>query len=236
MDWNTILRRSYTPYSNQSNACIVQSEHKRNYVGVRIENSSFPLTITAVQSAICQCLSNSENPRKLLLPDDSSAQNNEWNYWIEEFNLQVVVTTDIENLSIPNPLIDATIDPLTTLKEYLFSAVTPNSKFPVSALIETEAGYVCGVNVEIADWTRGLCAERLALAKAVAWDYKSYHCLYLLTAKGDFCSPCGACRQVLSEHMDDSEIILNHPDGTQSRHFTQQLLPFSFTVGADVLG
>ncbi len=108
--------------------------------------------------------------------------------------------------------------------------MTPHSHFPVAALLETSDGLLSGVNLEFSAWESGLCAERVAVAKALAYGVKSedISAMHLHTRHGEYSSPCGACRQVIIEHLPSIPVIIHHPDGSTSRHFSSDLLPYSF--------
>lgn len=224
---NTDALHAYVPYSGKQVICIAESESGNYYAGVRIENISFPLTISAVQAACSICLSEGETPVRLYLENESAEQLHTWK---KEFNLDIQITDDLsgfdtQDLLHKEPLKD-TIK--AHLKSLLPAAVTPNSDFPVSALLFCENGYFEGVNVEISDWNQGLCAERVALAKAVAAGYREFDRMEIHTRDGEFSSPCGACRQVLIEHLPYHTIVMHHADGSTSEHKTVDLLPLSF--------
>lgn len=227
MNWNTLYERAYVPYSGQAKACVVESRSGKLFAGVRVENISYPITIPAVQAACAICLSEKEIPAKLYLEGDELDQ---LDFWKKEFELEIIKTSslpestlqDLHNISNGNPDITA------RLKELLDQAVIPNSDFPVSALLFTSAGYFEGVNVEVSDWSNGLCAERVVLAKAHAAGVRDLKRLEIHTKKGEISSPCGACRQVIAEFLPYHDIILHHADGTSSEHLTLDLLPFNF--------
>lgn len=224
--WQQLEDNAYTPYSGIPRACVVESVSGKYYAGVRIENISFPLTISSVQAACSICLSEGEIPAILYLRDSEYEQ---VNIWANEFDLDVTVTEDIsgfdfEELHIPNK--EQNIPG--RLEKLLDKAVIPNSEFPVSALLFTEKGFFEGVNVEISEWSQGLCAERVALCKARAAGFEKFEQIEIHTRYGEFSSPCGACRQVIIEHLPFNKVRLHHADGTQSEHLTVDLLPFSF--------
>jgi homotetrameric cytidine deaminase len=107
-------------------------------------------------------------------------------------------------------------------------AKVEESNFPVAALLETEKGFFSGVNIECSSWSMGLCAERIAIAKALSFGCQQLKTLHIHTRDGEFSSPCGACRQVLIEHMPKRQIHLYHADHSKSIHFCNDLLPHSF--------
>jgi homotetrameric cytidine deaminase len=228
MNWNTFLERAHVPYSKKPIACIVEGDNGDFFLGVRIENVSFPLTISAVQAACCICLSYQQKPVRILYFDEAPDQ---LEFWKTEFGCSAEKVSDIGEL----PLKDYHSELLASKKELLVDllddAIIPNSDFPVSAILLAQNQEQCftGVNVEVSDWTMGLCAERVALSKALTSGVKEFGNISVHTRKGEFSSPCGACRQVMHEHLPLSKVELFHADATYSEHFVIDLLPFSFT-------
>lgn len=228
MMFTKLQDRVYSPYSNISEFCAVEGKSGLLYPGVRLENISFPLSISAVQGAICSCLGNSDEPAILYQPENSSELIGEW---VEKFNIEHINNTP-EKSDYYNPLIKGSINIKKTLQELAQKAVTTHSDFPVSALIEVDGGYISGVNVEVPAWSLGLCAERVAIFRAVSAGYTTFKKIHVFAPKGDFSSPCGACRQVLAEWMPNEQVELNHGDGSISTHAISDLLPFGFTSGS----
>lgn len=226
MTWTDLHNRAYVPYSKQPRSCIVKGSGGNYYTGVRIENASFPLTIGAVQAASCICLSEGETPKTIILPDTEYDQ---LEFWKNEFNCELLIQEDISGFSIKPLKISQPLEEHALLVSLLGKAVTGNSDFPVSAILFTEGGYFEGVNIEVSDWALGLCAERVALAKAFAEGVHALESIAVHTLKGEFSSPCGACRQVLNEHIPLKKVKMHHADHTYSEHFVLDLLPFSFT-------
>ena len=229
MKWQILEKNSYTPYSSNPESCVIQSRSGKYYGGVKIENVAFPLTIPAIQAACCICLSEGDIPKNVFLPANTLPQ---LDFWVKEFELEVLSgsISGLQDVEIEKLFheIETDFDIKATLKELLDQAVVPSSDFPVSALLFAGSGYFTGVNVEVSDWTKGLCAERIALAKAITAGYRSFNRLDIHTRKGEVSSPCGACRQVILEHLPYNEVMLHHADGTLSEHMTVDLLPFSF--------
>ena len=224
-NWQSLNSRCYVPYSQQPESCIVEAVSGTGYLGVRIENISFPLTISATRAALSSCLANDDTPTAIHL---SGAQQPD-PYWVESFSLEVHTEATIPDIPYYDPLIAAeNADPAMILEEFLHKAVTPASNFAVAALLETTKGFVGGANVEFSSWSRGLCAERVAISRAIAHGYQPFHRLFITTSGGDFSSPCGSCRQVIMEHLPNNKLVLRHPDGTQSTHKASHLLPFNF--------
>ncbi|RNC79892.1 MAG: cytidine deaminase [Balneola sp.] len=226
MIWSILKDRSYVPYSGNPKACVVQGDKGGLFTGVRIENVSFPLTITAIQSACCICLSEGETPSILFIPDEAFDQ---FQFWQNEFGLEVNKTdcpTTLSDLEIEAPFSIPEKDHLMTL---LDKAVPKHSNFPVSSLLYTANSLFEGVNIEVSDWAMGLCAERVALSKALAAGKTNFERIAVHTKRGEVSSPCGACRQVLIEHLPMNKFSLYHADGSLSEHLSIDLLPFSFT-------
>lgn len=229
MNWETLNSRSYTPYSKKQRSCLVQGKSGKFYIGVRIENVSYPLTISAIQAGCSICLSEGDTPLKLLFPDTDFDQ---LEFWKKELGLEINVVSNISHIKPEDLSKIKSSDERSDLRDLLEKALTPNSDFPVSALLYTETGMYEGVNIEFSDWTLGLCAERVALAKCIANGDTELTDIAVHTKYGEVSSPCGACRQVIIEHLPLNKIRLYHADNSMSEHFSIDLLPFSFTSGA----
>ncbi|MBL9164557.1 MAG: cytidine deaminase [Planctomycetaceae bacterium] len=112
-------------------------------------------------------------------------------------------------------------------------AHAPYSKFQVGAAVLTASGEVfAGCNVENASYGLTICAERVAVGTAVAAGHKQIVAVAVASSGGH--SPCGACRQVLSEFGPAMEVILiDADDPTKTRTTTlAALLPEQFSSGA----
>lgn len=226
MIWKELNKNAYVPYSGVPRSCIVEGSGGGFYAGVRIEIISFPITIGAIQAACCICLSEGETPVRIIVPDRNFSQ---LNFWINEFDCELSVGVDPSSLTIRNLKKTSIPDEANRLKEMLASAVIPNSDFPVSAIVKSGGYFFEGVNIEVSDWGLGLCAERIALAKAASHGFYAHDYISIHTKKGEFSSPCGACRQVLHEFMPLKPVKLHHANQSYSEHFVLDLLPFSFT-------
>jgi cytidine deaminase len=109
------------------------------------------------------------------------------------------------------------------------NAYCPYSKFPVGAALLCEDGTVyTGVNVENAVNGLSLCAERVALFKAISEGQHRFVKL-AVTCASDHCRPCGACRQVLHEHAPEMEILMGNVEGVFVRTTVRELLPDAFS-------
>jgi cytidine deaminase len=104
-------------------------------------------------------------------------------------------------------------------------AYAPYSKHAVGAALLTKSGdVISGANVENASYPVGMCAERTALFSAVAQGHRSFEAIAIVGPENTPLSPCGACRQALSEFGDDLRIIREGCDDVTLR----ELLPDAF--------
>ena len=116
------------------------------------------------------------------------------------------------------------------------NAYAPYSGFFVGAALLTKDGKVyTGCNVENAAYSPSNCAERTALFKAVSEGEREFSAIAIVGGKGEsvnaICTPCGVCRQVLTEFCDHTlRVILGTPDDIR-RYTLGELLPFSFGKG-----
>lgn len=118
-------------------------------------------------------------------------------------------------------------------KEARKLSYSPYSKFAVGAALLCKDGQIfLGANVENASYPLCMCAERNALYNAMMNGYKKSDFVALaITADTDEpCSPCGACRQVISELFPkNGKIILANLKGDVKETDIDELLPFSFS-------
>lgn len=111
-------------------------------------------------------------------------------------------------------------------------AYAPYSKFAVGAALLAEDGRIfTGCNVENASFGLTVCAERVAVLKAVSEGARKF--VALAVACGDEpCAPCGACRQVLHEFTPDLLVIMADGEGKNWRTAQlTQLFPDGFGLG-----
>ncbi len=108
-------------------------------------------------------------------------------------------------------------------------AYTPYSQFKVGAALLTNKGRIySGCNVENCSYGLSICAERVALFRAVAAGERKFVAIAIIGGSLEACFPCGACRQVLAEFAPDLEIITGQPGGTIYCRNLKDLLPDSF--------
>ncbi len=111
-------------------------------------------------------------------------------------------------------------------------AYAPYSHFKVGAALLTRSGKVyLGCNVENAAYGECMCAERVALFKAISEGERDFAAIAIVGDNG-LCPPCGSCRQVLSEFCKgDMPVILLGEK--LERHALSELLPLSFRLEAE---
>jgi cytidine deaminase len=107
-------------------------------------------------------------------------------------------------------------------------AYAPYSDFAVGAALLGESGRVyAGCNIENVSFGLTVCAERVALFKAVSEGERRFRAIAVVTSTG--VTPCGACRQVLSEFAPDLEVIVAREGAADYQvHYLPDLLPHSF--------
>lgn len=108
-------------------------------------------------------------------------------------------------------------------------AYAPYSGFKVGAALLTRDGQVFkGCNVENASYGLTCCAERTAIFKAVSEGYKDFEAIAVVADVPDYCSPCGACRQVISEFGGKIKIHMGNLRGSYRTSTAEELLPGFF--------
>jgi cytidine deaminase len=109
------------------------------------------------------------------------------------------------------------------------NAHAPFSKFLVGAAIEDVAGRIhTGCNIENATYGLTICAERVALFKAISEGVRRFRRVAVAADTDMLTPPCGACRQVLWEFCGDIEISLVNPRGKVETHQLKDLFPRPF--------
>jgi len=108
-------------------------------------------------------------------------------------------------------------------------AHAPFSKFRVGAALEDEFGEVfAGCNIENATFGLTLCAERVAVFKAISEGARRFRRIAIAADTETLTPPCGACRQILWEFCGDIEIQLLNPRGKSETLRLRELLPRAF--------
>jgi len=103
------------------------------------------------------------------------------------------------------------------------------SNFHVGAAIETAAGKIyTGCNIESSSYGLTCCAERVAIFKALSEGERDFTRLAVAAETEEFCTPCGACRQVLWDYGRNLEIICVNKNGAAYKIKLNSLLPEAF--------
>lgn len=97
-----------------------------------------------------------------------------------------------------------------------------------AALAASDGRILTGCNVENASFGLTLCAERVALGKAVSEGLVKFQSLALYAPGG--ATPCGACRQVLHEFSPDLEVLITDQAQILHRFKLREMLPHSFQI------
>ncbi len=108
-------------------------------------------------------------------------------------------------------------------------AYAPYSNYAVGAAVLSTSGRIYdGVNIENAAYPSGICAERVAVFKAVSQGERSFVAIAVVTANGGW--PCGACRQVMAEFGLDIGVIIADENGEiLNETVVSDILPGAFT-------
>jgi cytidine deaminase len=108
-------------------------------------------------------------------------------------------------------------------------AHAPFSHFLVGAALETKDGQiVTGCNVENATYGLTICAERVAVFKAISEGHRAFVRIAVVADTEEPTAPCGACRQILWEFGGDLEVVLANLKVEIGRYRLKDLLPLAF--------
>ena len=108
-------------------------------------------------------------------------------------------------------------------------AVASYSRFKVGAALETADGLIIsGCNIENASYGLTMCAERVAMFKALSEGHRTFRRVAVVADTVAPTPPCGACRQILWEYGGDLEVILANLRRETGRHQLKDLLPLPF--------
>ena|SRR5215469_3921904 len=112
------------------------------------------------------------------------------------------------------------------------NAFAPFSKFRVGAALQDEKGKIfTGCNVENATYALSVCAERVAVLKAVSEGARKFTAIAVAADTDELTPPCGACRQILWEFCGDIEVTLLNPRGKTETFRMKDLFPRPFDAG-----
>lgn len=102
------------------------------------------------------------------------------------------------------------------------------SNFRVGAALLDENGEIfSGCNIESSSYSLTICAERVALTKALSEGATQFEAISISAIDGEFCSPCGACRQLLYDYAPEIDVILTNGKDQKILKLSE-LLPYAF--------
>ncbi|MDZ7291316.1 MAG: cytidine deaminase [candidate division KSB1 bacterium] len=108
-------------------------------------------------------------------------------------------------------------------------ALARYSNFKVGAAIETAAGKIyTGCNIESSSYGLTCCAERVAIFKALSEGERDFVRIVIAADTEEFCTPCGACRQVLWDYAQNVEVVCVNKSGAKHQVHLRDLLPEAF--------
>lgn len=108
-------------------------------------------------------------------------------------------------------------------------AFAPYSNFKVGAALETESGeIIIGCNIESASYGLTVCAERVAIWKAVSENKKNFTQMAVVVDTDELTPPCGACRQIIWEFCGDIPVTLANLKGNVKTMQMKEILPLAF--------
>lgn len=109
------------------------------------------------------------------------------------------------------------------------NAYAPFSNFKVGAALEAASGRVfTGCNVENASYGLTICAERVAIFKAISEGERNFRSIAVVADTETLTPPCGACRQIIWEFCGDIEVLLANLKGKRETHRAAGLFPKPF--------
>ncbi len=138
-------------------------------------------------------------------------------------------------MDINTPQIQNLLKKATTARE---NAAAPYSGFRVGAALEDSEGNVwTGCNVESSSFGLTICAERVALTKALSEGVRSFKRIVISASAPEIVQPCGACRQLLHDYARGIDVIIYDPETDKTGiHSLDELYPYPFSDSALLKG
>ncbi|MCH7827371.1 MAG: cytidine deaminase [Bacteroidetes bacterium] len=104
------------------------------------------------------------------------------------------------------------------------------SHFHVGAALLTEDNKIyTGGNIETSSYSLTICAERTAIFKAISEGERKFKAIAIASDSDGFCSPCGACRQIINDLCGEIDIVLVNNNKETKIYKTSEMLPFAFS-------
>lgn len=116
-------------------------------------------------------------------------------------------------------------------KDAMKNAYAPYSRFSVGAALLTQDDTIyTGCNIENGSYGATICAERVAIFKAISEGQQSFKKIAIVCSEGRKAYPCGICLQVMSEFFPEGLIILEDAEGI-TEYRMKDMLPNAFQLG-----
>ena len=126
---------------------------------------------------------------------------------------------------------DKDLELIESAREAREQAFAPYSNFRVGAAVRTRSGKIfTGCNIESASYGLTICAERVAIWKAVSEGEKEFECIAVVADTQELTPPCGACRQILWEFCGDVPVTFANLKGDAETLQMKDLLPQAFDM------
>jgi cytidine deaminase len=110
------------------------------------------------------------------------------------------------------------------------NALPTYSGFRVGAVLLTEENKIySGCNIESSSYSLTICAERTAVFKAISEGERKFKAIAISGDTEDYISPCGACRQIISDLCGEIDVVMVNSKGEYIVKKTSELLPFAFS-------
>jgi cytidine deaminase len=240
----TAAEQAHTPYSARGDAAALLLADGAWVPGVRVESASFSLVIPPLVNAFTTAVAAGRTDvvavalNRPFLPEEIAYVRSTPPGSFRQAAAGVFVAAGAEALPAVGNRLDpflaapAPEDPaagIALARQVARRAYAPESHFPVGCVLVVAGNrLIPGVNVEHADWSRILCAERNALGTALSWGVTDLKTLYLTCPKDLTGSPCGACRQLLAELAPAAAVWMDRGDTPPETASPGQLLPDAF--------
>lgn len=233
--------RAHVPYSNEPRACVIVLSDGALIPGSRVESASFSLTIPELINAFSTAAALGRHD-VVALVSSSDLRDEDAAFlahtFAGSFDLIGARIAVLPGAPLPKPgdflepfmAIDSGMLRMEAARRLTDRAVVPQSDFPVACVAMLPDGRALpGVNVEHADWSRIICAERNALGTLISYGLGLPESIYLTCSRDDGCTPCGACRQLLAELTPSIHIIMDRGDAGPLHSTPADLLPHFFS-------
>lgn len=237
-----VASRSLVPYSSEPTGVVCLLSDGWWVPGVRVENASFPLTLPALLNAVTTCVAFGRTDILAVVKSGPFAST-ERGYLVGLFDAMSFRSQDCcvvdSDHGLPEPLgmlpLPANFATPTSpgegillARRFAARAQAPTSDFPVGCAVVSVSGHVVpGCNVEHPEWMFTLCAERNALGTAASYGLIPDR-LYLSCPRDPSASPCGACRQVITEFGPDLPVWMDRGQAEPEVASASDLLPHAF--------